>query len=227
MGLTERKRFGYAVAVGNGSGESKSQDDQGLMLVGRAWWEPFGEYKLGEGTLDAPDKSLLHVGAGYRTGEPGRGYKPGGAWEDPNNQDAWNLEFAWKWKRWYATAEYFGQTTEAKNAATATGPDVDSDGWHLQGAFAAIPQKLEFGARYAVVDGDTDRSDGEVTETRALVNYYWWGHNLKLQFDVGMLDFQANAPGRLLNTVSLVDGERLVAGDVTDTVARLQLQFNF
>lgn len=227
LGLSPEKRFGYAVGVNNGSGESKSQDDQALMYVGRVFWDPMGEYKLGEGALDAPEKSVVHVGAAYRTGEPGRGYKTGGAFEDPNNQDAWNVEVAWKLKRWFATAEYFAQTTEAKNTATTLGADVDSEGWHVQGSFMAVPQKLEFGLRYAEVDGDTSRPDGKATETRGLVNYYWWGHNLKLQFDVGTLDFQDSAPGRNVSLTALTEGVRLVAGDVSDTVARLQLQFNF
>ncbi len=227
MGLSATKRLGYTVAAGNGSGESKSQDDAALMYLGRAWWDPFGEYKLGEGTLDAPDKNLLHVGAAYRTGEPGRGYKAGGAWEDPNNQDAWGLELAWKWRRWYAAAEYYSQATEATNSATTVGSDVDSDGWYVQGAFAAVPQKLEFGARYAEVDGDTHRPDGKVSETRIVANYYWSGNGLKLHFDVGTLAYQANAPGRIVSLISFADGARLVAGDVTDKVARLQLQFSF
>ena len=226
-GLSAKKRFGYTVATGNGSGESKSQDDQGLMYLGRVWWDPLGEYKLGEGTLDAPDRSLVHVGAAYRTGEPGRSYKTGGAWEEPNNQDAWGLEFAWKWQRWNAAAEYYSQTTEAKNSATDVGPDADSDGFYLQGAFAAIPKKLEFGARYAEVDGDTRSPDGKTTETRVVANYYWLGNGLKLHFDVGTLGFQANAPGRLTSANSSAEGARLVSGDVTDKVARLQLQVSF
>lgn len=227
MGLSAEKRFGYAVGANNGSGESKNQDDQGLMYVGRVWWDPFGEYKLGEGALDAPEKGILHLGAAFRTGEPARGYKTSGAWEEPNDQDALAVELAWKWKRWFATGEYIAQTTEAKNTATAVGPDVDATGWHVQGSFMAIPQKLELGARYAEVDGDTDRPDGKGTETQGFLGYYWWGHNLKLQLSVGTFDYQPGAPGRLGNPISLTDGARLVPGDVTDTVARLQLQFNF
>ncbi len=227
LGLGPQKQFGYAVGVNNGSGESKSQDDQGLMYTARIWWDPFGEYKLGQGGLDAPEKALVHVGVGFRTGEPGRGYKTGGAWEDANGQDAGNLELAWKWRRWFATAEYFGQTTEATNAATTVGPDVDSEGWHVQGSFMALPKKLEFGLRYAEVDGDTNRPDGKATEARGVVNYYWWGHNLKLQFDLGTLEFQANAPGRNVSGLALAEGVRLVPGDVSDFVARAQLQFNF
>jgi len=227
LGLTSKKHFGYAAGVFNGSGESKNQDDTGLMYAGWVYWDPLGEYKLSEGSPDAPQQgSVVRFAAGYRTGEPGRGYDTAGVFEDPNNQDAFNVAFAWKNRRFTATAEYYQQTTETKNPPPATA-DVDAGGWHVQGSVAAIPQKLDFGLRYAVVDSNTNAPDGAVTEIRGVGSYFWKGHNLKLLLDLGTLEYEPNAPGRTTSGATTTKGTRLVSGDVTDTVARLQVQLAF
>lgn len=227
LGTSANKHFGYAAGAFNGSGESRSQDDSGLLYNGRVWWQPFAEYTLNEGAFDAPATSALHLGAAYRTGEAARGFTTGGAFEDPNNQDAWNVEVAWKRTHWWAEAEYFQQTTENKNPVATAGPDIEADGWHVQGSYLNTARTMEFGLRYAVVDSDTNAATGTATESRGVFNYYWMAQRLKLQFDLGTLDFEAGAPGRNVSGATLATGVRLVPGDVTDTVARLQVQFNF
>jgi hypothetical protein len=221
------KHFGYAAGAFNGSGESRSQDDSGLLYNGRIWWQPFAEYTVNAGAFDAPATSALHIGAAYRTGEAGRGLTTGGAFEDPNNQDAWNVEVAWKRTHWWAEAEYFQQTTENKNPVATAGPDIDADGWHVQGSYLNTARTMEFGLRYAVVDADTNAATGTATEMRGVFDYYWPLQRLKLQLDLGTLDFEAGAPGRNVSGATTATGVRLVPGDVTDTVARLQVQFNF
>jgi phosphate-selective porin len=225
-GRTKEKRLAYQIGAFNGAGESRSQDDQGLMYVARAVYDPFGEYRNTETAQDAPEDALLHLGAAYRTGEAGRGFDNQGVVQQISGQDAWNFEVGWKWRRWYATGEYFSQTTESVNPTP--GPDTDADGFHVQGSFMAIPKKLEFGARYAVADADSDADDeGAVTEIRGVADYYWWSDNLKATLDLGVLDFEPNSPGRNTNGVTLDTGTRLVPGDVTDWVARFQIQFGF
>lgn len=217
----EKKRLGYAAGVFNGSGDAVRQDDQGLMVAGRVWFDPFGEFKLGEGTVDAGDDHQVHFGLAYRTGEVARGTDDDEIFEDPDDQSAFNFEAAWRWNRLAATAEYFLQTNEFANPAVA--PDLDQEGWHAQVAFAAIPQKLELGLRYALVDGDTDASNAQSTESRFGVNYYILKHNLKLQADFVRLEFEPEAIGRS-------NSSRLPAAagqDVTDNQIRIQAQLAF
>jgi phosphate-selective porin len=226
-GTTTAKAFGYQAGVFNGSGESNRQDDQSLMYAARIWFDPFGEYQIREGSNDAPDKNLLHVGLAYRGGEAARGgdtYPSGGStlrvFENADNQTALNLELGWKWKSLFATGEYFTVTTEQQNPAPATA-DVDSDGWHLQAGWMAVPEKLELGLRYATLDADNDVDDDAVTEARIGLNWFWKSHNLKLQSDLGQLEYEPNAPGR---------GSRLASAagqDLKDTVLRVQFQLNF
>ncbi len=227
LGLSADKHFGYSAGAFNGSGESRSQDDEALMYVARAFWQPLKEYINTEGAYDAPDTSALHLGAAYRTGEAGRGFTTAGVFEDPNNQNAWNVEAAWKRKQWWVEAEYFQQTTENQNPVATAGPDVESDGWHVQGSYLLPGRTMELGLRYAAVDADTDVSTGALTELRGVFDYYWTAQRLKLQIELGTLDFEPGAPGRNVSGATTTTGTRLVAGDVTDTVARIQLQFNF
>lgn len=227
LGTTENKKFGYQAGLFNGSGESTRQDDQDLMYVARVWFDPFGEFALREGAIDAPEGNRFHVGLGYRGGEAARGGDtftsagtPVRIFEDADDQTAVNLELAWKWQRFYATGEYFDQTSGRENPPPAL-PDVDSDGWHVQAGFMAVPEKLELGLRYATVDSDNDLDDDAITEARVGLNWYWKSHNLKLQSDLGQVEFEANAPGR---------GARLpeaTGQSVKDTQFRVQFQLNF
>lgn len=219
--LLENKKLGYAAGIFNGSGDAVRQDDQGLMVVGRAWFDPFGEFKLGEGTIDAGDDHDLHFGVAYRTGEVARGTDDDEIFEDPDDQSAWNVEAAWRWNRLAAAAEYFRQTNEFANPSVA--PDLDQEGWHAQVAIAAIPQKLEFGLRYAMVDGDTDASNAQATEARFGINYYILKNNLKLQADYVRLDYEPSAPGR--STDSRLPAA--VGADLTDNQIRIQAQLAF
>lgn len=217
----EKKRLGYAAGVFNGSGDAVRQDDQGLMFVGRVWFDPFGEFKLSEGTIDAGDAHDLHVGVAYRTGEVARGTEDDEIFEDPDDQSALNLEAAWRWRRLAATAEYFLQTNEFANPVVA--PDLDQDGWHVQVALAAVPEKVEIGLRHATVDADTNASNAKSSETRFGVNYYVLKANLKLQADLVRLDYEPGAIGRS-------DGSRLPAAtgrDLTDHQIRIQAQLAF
>jgi phosphate-selective porin OprO/OprP len=224
-GRTEEKRFGFNLGAFNGAGESRSQDDEGLMYVARVFVDPFGEYKTNEGAQEMPEEHVLHVGAAFRTGEGGRGFDNPGVVEHINDQDAWNFELGWKWQRFYASGEYFSQSTEQQNPTAAS--DVDADGFHVQASVMTIPKRLELGARYAVVDANTDAAGSEATEIRGVGNWYWWGDSLKATFDLGTVEYEPNAPGRNTNGVTLDTGTRLVAGDVKDWVARFQIQFGF
>jgi hypothetical protein len=93
-----------------------------------------------------------------------------------------------------------------------------------------MPRTTEVGLRYAKVAGDRDVSDADVTELRGVVGYFWQGHNLKLQADVGQVGYGANfarLSSRARQGLPAL-GTRLVSGtDLTDTQVRVQLQLAF
>jgi phosphate-selective porin OprO/OprP len=243
-GLTERKKFGYAVGAFNGSGESRPQEDQGLLYVGRVWFDPLGEYRLSESANDHPEKNVLHVGLGARTGEAQRGSATG-AFEEPDDQTAFNLELAWRYRRFHATGEYFvmedetttstqvldpnGNPTNTFVITTTDGPE--SSGFHVQGGVMVVPRTVEVGLRYAQIDPDDDLIDDKVTEARAVFGWYFQGHNLKVQADAGRLSFEERfGPG----TSSVAErgmpslGARIGAAEKrTDVQYRVQMQVAF
>ncbi len=234
-GLTKDRKLGYGVGIFNGSGESRAQEDQANLYVGRIWFDPLGEYKLSEGPVDAPEKPVFHVGAGVRTGEVAKGTATAGVFESPDNETAWNLELAFARGRWFATGEWFRMTNERKNPTEA--PDIVSDGYHVQGGVMVIPHSLELGLRYATIDPDKDVDDTSVTEIRGVVTWYWKGHNLKLQTDLGTMRWDAafsslptlasrNMPA--LGTVTGTRPQRLGGAQAyTDKQIRAQVQLAF
>jgi phosphate-selective porin len=218
LGTGKSKKLGYSAGVFNGSGESRRQNNGALMWAVRLWVDPLGEYKLSESAVEAPPKSVLHLGLAVRGGDAARGGRTG-VFEDPDDQTAVGLELAWKRHRAFLTGEGFWQRDEMQNPVA--GPDVEALGWQVQGGYMVLARRLELTGRYAEVDPNRDASSDRATELRGGINYYWKGHNLKLQCDVGRLTFDLGAPGR---------GSRLpeVAGQkFTDLQARMQLQLYF
>jgi phosphate-selective porin OprO/OprP len=241
-GRTTSRAFGYEVGAFNGSAESRAQDDQGLMYVGRVVWDPLGEYKLSESANDHPDKHVLHFGLSARTGEATRGLIDPGVFEDPPDETAMGLEAAWRRRRLFAMGEYFMMTNETLDASAVDpndpntfslvteGPDVDSKGFNAQFGVMVVPKEVEVGVRYAQVDPDDDTDDDEVTEARIVFGYYFDRHSLKVQADAGTITWGENFGDQLAvvrrNLPSL--GGRLVSGEeLTDAVYRVQMQVSF
>jgi len=227
-GVTESKHFGYQAGVFNGGGEAAPQDDQGLMYVGRVWWDVFGAYKPSESANDNPENHVLHFGLSARTGEAAKGSVDPNIFEDLDNETAMGFEAAWKWQRLFATGEYFMMTNQLDNPTS--GDDVDSSGWNAQFGVMVVPKTQEVAVRYAQIDPDDDMDDDNVTETRLVYGYYWKKHNLKVQADVGAISYD-----KMYGSLSSIAkrnlpslGTRLVSGkDLTDTELRVQMQVAF
>ena len=233
MGVMIRSTFadstiGVDAGVFNGAGESRRQSNRSHLLTGRVYYQPWGAYRLSEGSSDAGDDPLLHVGAGVRTGTQVQGRTATGVFDDADNQTAMNAEFAYKARRVFATAEYFWMSDAQENPVD--GRDIDSHGFHAQASYMLVPRVVEAGVRYARIDPDTDVASSDVTEVRGVVGYYWQGHNLKVQGDVGQVGFDDNfsaLASRARQGLPLL-GNRLVSGErVRDTQVRVQLQIAF
>ena len=226
-GTFASRRAGYEAGVFNGSGESIRQANDTHLLVGRVYVQPLGPYALAETSVDGPDKSVLHIGAGVRTGKQIRGRTAPGIVEDPDNQTAANLEFAFKGPRLYSTAEYFWMTDEQENPSA--GRDIDSHGFHAQAGYMIVPKLVDIGLLYARITPDTEVDDAETTELRGVVGYFWQAHGLKLQADVGTLGYGsrfATLPSRARQGLTAL-GTRVSSGAFRDTQVRVQFQLAF
>jgi phosphate-selective porin OprO/OprP len=227
-GTVVNRRVGYDVGIFNGSGESVRQNTRAHLWAARAYFQPLGTYALSEGGSDAPERPVLHVGAGVRGGKQIRGRTSAGLFERADNQNAFNLELAFKAPRLFATAEHFWMSDEQENPLP--GPTIDSRGFHAQAGYMVMPRRLEVGVLHARITPDTGQDDSAVTETRAVVSYYWQAHNLKLQADAGRLGFDdrfgALSARARQGLPSL--GNRLVSGQAfADTQVRIQMQVSF
>jgi phosphate-selective porin OprO/OprP len=223
-----RQTIGIDAGIFNGSGESTRQNTRTHLLAGRAYWQPLGAYRPSEGSSDAGDAPVLHLGIGARTGKQAQGRTTGGVIEGADNQTALNAEFAYKTPRVFATAEYFWMTDKQENPVS--GRDIDAHGFHAQAGYMLRPKTLEAGVRYARVDPDADTDDASVSELRGVIGYYWQAHNLKLQADAGQVGYGAGFAG-LASRARLglpALGSRLVSGErLRDTQVRVQLQLAF
>ena len=227
-GALDSKTFGWAGGVFNGGGESRVQDDSSLMWVGRAYWDPLGEYKLSESPLENPESMILHFGVAVHTGETARGTATPGVFENPDDETAYGAEFAWRIGKIWATAEYFLMSDEQDNPAG--NPTLRTAGWHAQAGWMPWTRPIEVAARYALVNPDRDAADDTLTEARVGVNYYVKGHNLKAQWDVGYLEFPAGYAG--LSAIAVRNlpqlGTRIGPPETwTDWQSRFQAAFSF
>ena len=117
---------------------------------------------------------------------------------------------------------------EQQNPVTAA--DITSTGYHAQAGFMVRPRTTELGIRYARIDGDTKVDDSAVSELRGVFGYFWQAHNLKLQADIGRVDYDARfaALSSRARAGLPSPATRLVTGQsLTDTEFRLQLQVAF
>jgi phosphate-selective porin len=227
-GTAAGQKVGYQAGVFNGSGESLPQTNRGQLFAARVFLDPLGQYVLSESALDRAAAPVLHLGLGARTGKQIRGRTTAGVVEDPDNQTALNLEFAYKRARFFSTAEYFWMTEEVRNPIAA--PDLTSRGFHAQAGYMIVPAATEVGIRYARVSGDADADDAGVREVRVVVGHFWRGHNLKLQADAGQIRYDAGYAGLSARARSGLPalGTRLVSGQrLADTQVRVQMQVAF
>ena len=233
LGQAWEKKFGYQVGFFNGSGQNNPQEDQKQMYAARVWIDPIGEYKLSESANDAVHKNILHFGIAYRGGEVMKGTATPGVFEGPDNETAASLEIAWRWSRLWAMGEYFVQTDEQSNPTA--GPDVDSQGFHVQFGVMVQPTQHELALRFAEVEPDKDVADAKQQEVRLVYGYYIKGHNLKIQTDIGEIKFGQNfstLSALALRNVSpgLEPAKRLVTlpgTELKDKQARIQLTVMF
>jgi phosphate-selective porin OprO/OprP len=227
-GTAAQRRIGYDAGVFNGSGESVRQNNQAALWAGRVYVQPFGTYALSEGSSDAGEQPVLHLGVGARTGKQIRGRTTAGVFEDVDNQTAFNVEAAFKSPRIYSTAEYFWMTDEQDNPLA--GPDIDSRGFHAQAGYMLLPRRVEIGLLLSQVTPDTAADDAELTEVRGVVGYYWQAHGLKLQADIGQLGYAANFGGvsaRARQGLPALGARLVTSQSLADKQVRVQLQVAF
>jgi hypothetical protein len=179
-GTSFEKKFGYEAGVFNGNGRNAVvNDNDKLMYVARVHWDPAGEYKLSESSVDHPDKVNWTIGASYLLNSID-------AAGDLDIQSG-EVFFGLKYKRLFLLANGYARTLE-----TTTG-ETDQDGYLAQVGCFFVPRKLEVAFRWARLDSDTDLDDNEQTEERVALGWFFSKHDLKFQADYGRIENEASA----------------------------------
>ncbi len=171
VGTDDHKTFEYNLGVYNGNGPNRSSDDNSeKMIIGRAVWTPFGEYKLEESSLDYPNSGKLALGGSYLSTTEGNG---------PGETDItrFGIEFAYKLCGFNTVGEYY--TEEADTAGVGS---LDTDGYYVQVGYLFPNKRFEVAGRYAVVSPDVTLNADEV-ETGIAFSYYLKKHDYKVQAD--------------------------------------------
>lgn len=219
-------RVEYGLGVFNGNGPNTRNPDHRSMVVCRLDLNPLGEYRRDEAGWTS-DHPLLNLGGSFAREKLGAGDVGGGFNRDNDVLDvaleldkltaatfaaAYGGDLAWRlwtanldgsWRGATFAAEYYNL-----HADPDQGGDWTADGYHVQTGYQVIPRRLELAARYSRVESKDVNASArfDKSELQFGVNYYFAGHDLKLQADVTRVDDDLTA-------------------DADDTIGRLQAQF--
>ncbi len=218
IGLMAHGEFGkgkleYQMGVFNGSGKNARQDNTDVMYVGRLVVNPLGKVALSESDIRGSDSPLVAFGlaSAFNTVTEEGGTAEARALQD---LDIWTVggELTFVYSGLYLSSELFWRLSSPRESVIdmESGGDLAGAGAHVQAGYFLIPERLEIGARGALVRKDLDADDDDEIEAGPVLNWFFEGHGLKLQADY----------------TALID-EEPGEDSTTDHMVRLQLQASF
>ena len=170
----------YHAAVFQGRGQPFSGTDNidnELEYVLSARYNPFGSYDYYDETDIEYSKTVkATAGASVALNPKRMDTKLVGT-----NSVAGTVDLGVKYRGISWNNEYYVRTEDPEGA----GATIDSNGFFTQIGYFVIPKKVEFGARYSMVDPNVDMPNDIQREYDVGVNYYFREHRSKIQADVG------------------------------------------
>jgi hypothetical protein len=199
----------YAFGVFNGVGINLTRLDlttpsnaNELMYVGRLAWDILGKPGYFEGDLAHSNTPQLAVGTSY-------GYNAGlqtnTALAGSNNQvslaiaslgngrllnqgvvdiGTGGIDAVFKYRGLSLQAEGFFRNIDTHDHSKQIG---NASGFYVQAGYFVVPGTIEVVGRYSVMDPDTRLGHDLITSGVGGLNWYFSGHEHKLQFDYGVL----------------------------------------
>ena len=166
-------RLSYAAGLFNGNGINDNfNDNNKLMAVGRIGVIPFDGRLFGNAAKISVGTNAFRTTDANRDRRRGIGFD---AQAEVGRAEVWG--------------EYLRDTTEPATRVPAG--SFYADGWYAQATYFLIPAKLQLAARLETFD-PSDLTAFDVTRsTVSGVNWYFKGHDLKLQLDW----MRSNVPG--------------------------------
>lgn len=201
----------YYLGVFNGEGRGVRNSDDNMLYVGRLQWNFLGrDLALRQTDVEytqLPTASLAIAGATTQgpctrwsssgCGNLGGFASPSTAVHDQYEIDQYVQELAFKWKGFSLQQEWHHKTI----TDTLTDEEYDLTGGYLQSGYffhhliSAIPESLEFAARYAFVEEPNKENlaiDNDRQEITLAANWFFKGHNNKLTLDWSHLSLDDN-----------------------------------
>jgi len=178
------KKMEYYIGITNGQGPTRANVGSGFLYTGRAVWNILGQYGYSESDTEYSEHPALFIGGSI-------GY---------NDQDFTNNKFihagaeaGFKYKGFSAQAEYYLRNNRISNITglkgVALGNTVDH-AYYAQAGYFIIPKHFEIALRasHEFIDG-LQNNKGEYMGG---LNYFVFGHDLKVQFDYAFIPTQVN-----------------------------------
>lgn len=211
----EKYPVNYAFGVFNGVGINLNKlglstpgNANELMYVGRMTADILGKPGYPEGDLADSRTPQLAVGASY--GYNG-GLQTNTTGVGSNNQvstaiaslgngrllnqgvvdiGTGGLDFIVKYKSFSLQAEGFVRNVDTHDHAKRIG---NAAGYYVQGGYFVLPGKLEVVGRWSAMDPNTRAAQDLMTSGLGGLNWYFNGHEHKVQFDYGVLTTRLSA----------------------------------
>lgn len=156
-------------------------------------WNAMGEIDaFEEGDVNWTDDLALSFGAAYGIDDSafsGKGVEP------RRDLHAISADANMKWRGLSVHGEFFDDVIDPEKSDD----DINPLGFYLQAGYFVMPKKLEVGARYGYIECDNGTSPGlcsgldSFNEAAAVVNYYWWKHNLKASLSYEYYNYSPEA----------------------------------
>jgi phosphate-selective porin OprO/OprP len=193
-------KLGYSIGVFLGEGRNSFESqDTGLLYVGRFEVTPFGKFEdYVQGDGERSEKPGLSIGAAYAFHD--RAHAARGVGGNPPADGGttdfhhFTADVAFKWSGVSLLTAFHlrrgfnrvnGGALDADDMPIATAPARQGIGWIGQLGWVVPKIPLEFVGRYGLsrnIYGDQS-TQPDADEAGAGINWYFVGHNLKLQVD--------------------------------------------
>lgn len=174
-------RFEYALGLFNGDGINTANDDTDFETIGRLVFNPLGPVNYTElPTLQGPQPFRLSFGVdglrGQRTTTLADGSTQKNTWYSAS------ADTTLRYRSLHAEGElYYRQGKRPLDVGER------AIGGYAQTGLMVMPQTLELGLRYSLVDPDMDVKDNNRQTYEGVIDWYILGNHIKLQTSYGMV----------------------------------------
>lgn len=184
-GVLAGGKLEYRAGVFNGGGRQRplgtaffGNDNRKFEYDARVSFQPWGDPKYSEGDFESKDKPLAAIALCYQTNDARTPPATVTTTRLGAGRETLGIDGVFKYRGFDVMAAYYLRTL-----APVTGPDLGSNGFHVQaGAFLKRDVAL-VAVRYAKFDPTDKLAGNDVSELGFGATYFYARHNLKITAD--------------------------------------------